>query len=136
VKREPKTNLPFRTNNASDSRLNVPFWDGQLRELHYRGQRIKTFKSPAENQEVIFAAFQKARWISVIPVPHLAEGCADPCKHLENVVARLNGHQHPPCLRFHVCAYGKNISWEPLVKQCAARKRKGRKKKRSKKSEG
>ncbi len=136
MKRQTKKRVGFHANDATGPHLDVPFWDGQLRELHYRGQRIKAFKSPAENQEAVFAAFQKADWVGVIPVPHLAACCADRRKQLENVVARLNGRQRPPSLRFHACAYGQLISWEPLARRAAARKRKVRKGKRPNKGEG
>lgn len=123
--------LPIETNDASSPLLDVPFWDSQLRQLHYRGECIKSFQSPAENQELILTALQQAGW-TLIPNPLLPDPSVDRQRQLQDAVRRLNGHQHPqPRLRFHVCNYGQSISWEPIGRARSGGKRKSRKEKRS-----
>ena len=128
MEQEPKATLPSQTTDSSPHR-DLPFWDGDLRRLHFRGECIKAFTGPAENQEAILAAFQKSGWV-VIDNPLPPDPETNQHRQLEYAVRRLNGHQYPrQRLRFHVCGYGKKISWEAICGDQRARNRRSRKKK-------
>jgi hypothetical protein len=132
---EGKTILRFTADRPGDV-AEWPRWDADLRELYFGAEVIKAFIGPAENQEAVFAAFEGANWRRVIdnPLPH--EEGVDRRKQLEWTIRRLNGNQHPPRMRFRACEYSRKIAWAPLSDMRPARKRRGGKGKRPKKSDG
>jgi hypothetical protein len=46
-----------------------PHWDEDSRELSYRGNVIKSYSQPAENQTLILRAFEDAGWAKTIESP-------------------------------------------------------------------
>jgi hypothetical protein len=118
----------LRFDTAARHGLGRPHWVQTERELFFMGELIKTFQSPAENQELILAAFQACGWQCVIDNPLPREAGVD--RQLEYTIRRLNRKQRARRLRFHVCDYGTKISWEPIVEEPPRRKPLRRKDKR------
>jgi hypothetical protein len=132
MKHESNTNLPFLMQDSPVPHSDMPFWDATLRRLYFRGECIKAFTGPAENQEAILFAFQLSTWM-LIDNPLPPDPQANRYRQLEYAVRRLNSHQHPQQrLRFHVCDYGKKIYWEAIDAKRSARKRRSAKKMRHK----
>lgn len=136
MEQEILASLPLKTEDATGPRLDMPFWDAEMRRLHFRGECIKAFTGPAQNQEAILSAFQRSGWGLINnPLPSDPEVLSH--RQLEYAVRRLNSNQHPQQrLRFRVCDYNTKIFWEALCEQPRARKRFAAKKKRRRASDG
>ena len=89
----------------------VPIWSAELRELRLGLARVKRFRQPAKNQDLILAAFQDENWAvhSDDPVP--GGDNQDAQDRLHDAVRRLN-QQKEPLIRFMPAGLGKGITWE------------------------
>jgi hypothetical protein len=94
--------------------LETPTWNESSCELFYRGELIKRFVGPAENQVRVLTAFQLNNWAEIIASPWYLSREINSRKRLLNAVQRLNGIQLNPRLRFHVCGGGKHVRWNPI----------------------
>jgi hypothetical protein len=106
----------FRPSGPFGAPVAVPQWNGQLRQLQLRGELVKAFTSPADEQEAILQVFQEQGWPKSIDNP-LSRKKTKKVRHkqLENIVRRLNGNQRSRRLRFHVCDKGRKIWWEEIL---------------------
>jgi hypothetical protein len=106
----------FRLRGPFGAAVAVPQWNGQLRQLHFRGELVKAFTSPADEQGAILQVFQEQGWPKSIDNP-LSRKKTKKVRHkqLENLVQRLNGNQRSRRLRFHVCDKGRQIWWEEIM---------------------
>ncbi len=96
------------------SERDVPVWDSDLRELRFRGELIKRYRVPAENQEMILSVFQEEGWPSVItdPLPPLV---GNNQKHrLQATIKSLNRNQLARLVRFYGNGNGEAILWNQL----------------------
>jgi hypothetical protein len=109
------TTLPFQTVAPSGTSDAVPQWDNIRRRLHFRGDCIKAYTGPAQNQEVVLAIFQTRGWPSCVDSPWHGKKGGKWKKTLENTMQRLNEHRHSPNLRFHVDGKGRQIRWEEIL---------------------
>jgi hypothetical protein len=81
-------------NNSHQMGSSLPSWDAGARELSLRGSVVKRFRTPAPSQELILAAFEKARWVSRIENPLTEESERDTQdRRLHDTIRRLNGNQ-------------------------------------------
>jgi hypothetical protein len=100
-----------QTSHAHEGRLtnrDLPHWDPERRQLHFRRQLCKQFKQPAPNQTLILDAFQEAGWPGRIddPIPPRRE--SDHRQRLADAVRGLNLNRH---LRFELDGTGEGILW-------------------------
>lgn len=92
----------------------TPCWDPQLRELSVDQILIKRFCVPAENQELILAAFQEEAWPLRIddPLPPVPEITAK--RRLHSTIQCLNRNQRTHLLHFRGDGNGCGVRWELL----------------------
>jgi hypothetical protein len=88
-----------------------PIWDPRRRELRVGDYLVKRFRVPAENQELILAAFQEEGWPDVIDDPLPPSPEIVPKRRLRDVITRLNGGQVTPILRFCGNGNGEGVEW-------------------------
>ena len=84
-------------------------WDDLLRELRLAHRVIKHFRQPANTQELILRAFQKAGWPRSIPNPLTTT--SRPRLRLREAVKNLNRAQRWPGVHFHVNHGSSLIYW-------------------------
>jgi len=89
-----------------------PVWNGQLRQLSWRGQVVKRFRVPALNQERILATFQEDSWPLRIDDPLPPPPEHDPKERLHEAIRALNRNQLNRCLRFRGDGTGRGVIWE------------------------
>jgi hypothetical protein len=90
----------------------TPEWDPLRRELRYRGQVIKRYRVPAQNQELVLEAFQELAWPDFIddPLPPTPE--QDPKERLQATIKSLNRNQLSRAIRFHGNGNGQQVYWQ------------------------
>jgi hypothetical protein len=109
---------PTAAGDASGSRLTpammTPCWDQQLRELSVDQILVKRFCVPAENQELILAAFQEEAWPLRIddPLPPVPEITSK--RRLHSTIQCLNRNQRTHLLHFRGDGNGCGVRWELL----------------------
>ncbi|MBY0455979.1 MAG: hypothetical protein K2V38_01430 [Gemmataceae bacterium] len=83
----------------------VPQWDATARRLSFRGRECKRFAKPAQNQELVLAAFQEEGWPEAIDDPL-------PGGKLGRTVESLNDRlEH---IRFRLNGAGTGVIWQPV----------------------
>ncbi len=82
-----------------------PAFDPVSRQLSYRGEILRLFKRPAENQERIVKAFHEDRWPTRIDDP-LQKG------KLNQTIRDLNRSLKQPSIRFRADGRGEGVIWE------------------------
>jgi hypothetical protein len=92
----------------------VPRWDAGLHELRWGAQLVKRFREPAQNQELILAAFEEEGWPPHLDDPLPVNDSTDPRERLHDTIKRLNRHQVNRLLRFRGDGKGTGIIWEAL----------------------
>jgi hypothetical protein len=97
---------------TSSRALRIPEWDAIRRELRYRGQVIKRYRVPAQNQELVLEAFQESGWPEFIddPLPPVPD--QDPKERLQVTIKSLNRNQLKRLIRFHGNGNGQQVYWE------------------------
>ncbi len=95
-----------------------PKWDHDHRELRFNGQVVKRYRVPAQNQELILAAFEEEGWPEFIddPLPPAAE--YNPKRRLQVTIKSLNRNQIAPLIRFHGNGNGMQIHWRTATESC------------------
>lgn len=78
-----------------------PAWDGEKRELRYRGLLVKQFRQPAGNQVPVLEAFERAGWPTVIHNPFGGADCPKAREALHAAIQNLNRRQQHRLLRRH-----------------------------------
>jgi hypothetical protein len=87
-----------------------PRWDADRRELRFRGQVLKRYRSPAPNQELVLAAFEEEGWPPRIDDPLPPHADQDSKRRLRDTIATLNRGQEK--IRFFADGRGQGICWE------------------------
>jgi hypothetical protein len=91
----------------------VPRWDANRRELTFRGLLVKRFRTPADCQESILAAFEEEGWPPRIDDPLSRRAGRDGRQHLHHVVRSLNRNQRGGRIRFGRDGHGQGVCWAP-----------------------
>jgi hypothetical protein len=91
----------------------LPLWDGQSGELHYRGRLIKRFRNAASNQRKILEEFQRQRWPEELADPLPADRGVNRKQRLHDTIKNLNRGQEAPRLRFYGADAGHAVGWKP-----------------------
>ncbi len=104
---------PHLLGGTSPSRgiIEVPCWNGTLRELTWQGQLVKKFRLPAENQEAILDQFEKEGWPLRIEDPLARLAGQDPKSRLHDAIKGLNRNQVNQLLRFRGDGSGQGVLW-------------------------
>ena len=89
-----------------------PCWNTSRRELSLRGTVVKRYRVPAQNQELILAAFEEEGWPEHIDDPLPVSDGVDSRTRLHDAINRLNGCQTNRLLRFRSNGTGTGVSWE------------------------
>jgi hypothetical protein len=92
----------------------TPHWDPVGRVLSVGEEIVKQFRVPADNQELILAAFQEEGWPSQIDDPLPPEGEIDAKRRLHDTINRLNRNQRRQLIRFKGNGNGCAIRWESV----------------------
>ena len=96
--------------HGHDKRL-VPHWDPKLHELRLNGQLVKRFKLPAQNQEIILAAFEEEGWPARIDDPLPPRHTQNPKRRLQDTIKSLNRNQKNRLVRIMGDGTGQGIRW-------------------------
>jgi hypothetical protein len=105
---------------APAAKARVPHWDGARRELWVAKSLVKRFLVPADNQELLLAAFEEEGWPPRIDDPLPPHRHLDPKRRLGEAIRRLNRNQKTRLLRFRSNGHGNGVCWE-LVRATARR---------------
>lgn len=89
-----------------------PCWNAARRELRLNGRVVKRFRVPAQNQEMILAAFEEEGWPDHIDDPLPVSDDIDPPTRLHDAINRLNGCQSHRLIRFSGNGTGTGVSWQ------------------------
>jgi hypothetical protein len=89
-----------------------PHYDAGSRTLLIRGQVVKQFKKPADNQELILISYEEERWPLYIPDPLPVRPGVDRKRRLNETIKNLNTRQVHPLVRFHGDGTGTGIVWK------------------------
>jgi hypothetical protein len=89
-----------------------PHWDDSLRELWWRGQLVKRFRTRAASQETILSALEEECWPSRIDDPLPQAAGADPFQRLHDAVRGLNRNQCHALLFFQRDGTGRGVQWK------------------------
>jgi hypothetical protein len=89
----------------------LPVWDADRRELRLGKLVVKRFRQPAENQELILAAFEEDGWPPRIDNPLASDGDTDAVDRLHDAVKKLN-RQAKRLIRFRSDGRGTGVLWE------------------------
>jgi hypothetical protein len=93
----------------------LPRWHGGRRELWLGEALVKRFRVPADNQELILAAFEEEAWPPRLDDPLPPKGDLNPKRRLAEAIHRLNGCQRQPLLHFFGDGHGSGICWEVVL---------------------
>lgn len=100
------------TRTVEASGTDRPHWDIPRRELTWRGVVVKRFRTPADCQELILAAFQEEEWPPRIDDPlGRGGGQQSPQQRLQDTVRALNRHQLAARVRFARDGTGQGVRW-------------------------
>lgn len=89
-----------------------PRWDRDSRELSVGKALVKRFRVPAENQELVLAAFEEDGWPPFIDDPLSPLPGLDCKRRLHDTINRLNRNQKQPLIRFRGHGNGCMVRWE------------------------
>jgi hypothetical protein len=92
----------------------MPHWDANSRTLSWQGQVVKEFRVPADNQELILAAFQEQDWPPRIDDPLPRSKGRDPKVCLRDTIRGLNKRQRLARLRFQADGTGTGVCWRSV----------------------
>ena len=98
----------------------VPWWDPEARTLWFRGQRVHTFRNPAEWQTQILAAFQVIGWAHSVE-PYMGTA-GKQAKRRIDAVHRLNLACRPLGFEFFLLG-DKRIRWRSISLEFTMRQR-------------
>ncbi len=88
-----------------------PHWDPVLRRLIWKGQLVKEFRIPAENQEAILDRFEIEGWPPRIEDPLEKMDGVDRKARLHDAIKGLNRNQVNPLLLFRGDGTTRGILW-------------------------
>jgi hypothetical protein len=89
----------------------APRWDAARRELRVGNAVVKHFRVPADNQELILAAFEEEGWPVQLDDPLPPRPLLDAKRRLVEAIKRLNHHQMLPLLHFEGNGHGNGLVW-------------------------
>lgn len=99
-------------NNGSSQRLQQkPHWDPRTRQLTLGEEIVKELRRPAQNQELVLAAFERSGWAACIDDPLAPELPTEAKKRLHNTINNLNRHHLSYLIRFYANGNGTGIRW-------------------------
>jgi len=91
-----------------------PCWDAALRRLTWKGQPVKEFRIPAENQEALLAQFEKEGWPLRIEDPLQRVEGLDRKARLHDSIKALNRNQVNRLVRFQGDGTTRGVLWSPI----------------------
>ena len=101
--------------SATDSKLLLPEWDRDRRQLRLAGEVVKNFKLPSPNQEAILSAFAEEGWPTRIDDPLPPVSHMNRKRRLLDTIKSLNRHQKVRSLRFMGDGRGEGVVWELIA---------------------
>jgi hypothetical protein len=75
---------------------------------------VKRFRQPAEQQELVLAAFEEQGWPPRIDDPLPGGNGVNAKQRLRDAMKNLNRHQRNRRIRFEADGTGKGILWRPV----------------------
>jgi hypothetical protein len=102
-------NLPAAITEPKTKAL--PLWDASSRELLWKEQIVKRFRTPAECQELILSVFQEEGWPPRIDDPLIGVTRRGGRDRLHDVVRSLNRNQRQARIRFGRDGKGEGVCW-------------------------
>src|SRR5262249_8719852 len=106
---------PWRPGGASREILSRPRWDAPARILWLDDVIVKQFRVPAENQELVLAAFEEEKWLPHLDDPLPPRDNLDPKRRLHDTINRLNRNQCHKALHFEGDGTGRGIRWRLIA---------------------
>jgi hypothetical protein len=88
-----------------------PHFDRDLRILWLDGAVVKRFREPAQNQELVLAAFEEDGWPERIDDPIPPHDGIDPKACLRSAIWHLNRRQEHELIRFFGDGTGEGVCW-------------------------
>jgi hypothetical protein len=92
----------------------TPHWRKSKRTLYFRGEVVKQFKVPADNQEPILDEFERRGWPEFIKNPLPSKPGMSSKKRLHFTIGRLNDKQQNKRIEFFGDGTGKSIGWRAV----------------------
>jgi hypothetical protein len=89
----------------------MPRWDTTRHQLWYGERLVKWYRSPADSQETILAAFEEDGWPPRIDDPLPMVNGMDPQERLHEAVKGLNRGQMARLLAFRRDGTGEGVFW-------------------------
>lgn len=102
---------PLMVSPSSESKLILPSWDAEQRELRFGVQPVISFQRPAPVLELILSAFEELGWPSQMDDPLTGGTSQDRTSRLQDAMKRLNRCQRPPLLLFGGDGSGRVVRW-------------------------
>jgi hypothetical protein len=90
----------------------LPKWDRDRQELTIGTIIVKRFKVPANNQEIVLAAFEEEHWPTRIDDPLPPHREQPPKRRLQETIKSLNRNRKQPLIRFLGDGTGQGVRWE------------------------
>jgi hypothetical protein len=90
----------------------LPKWDRDRQELTVGTIIVKRFKVPANNQEIVLAAFEEEHWPARIDDPLPPHREQSPKRRLQETIKSLNRNRKQPLIRFLGDGTGQGVRWE------------------------
>src|SRR5260370_37841948 len=96
-----------------DGALDLPHWNGDLREWTFLGRLVKRFRQPADSQELVLVEFERRKCQTRIdnPLPHRPG--RNRKKHMRATIENLNRYQHFRGLEVFADGTGQGIWRRP-----------------------
>lgn len=91
-----------------------PSWEPVSREFRVGNILVKQFRVPAQNQELVLAAFEEDGWPPWINDPLVPRDHVCPKRRVHDTINRLNRNQKVPLIRFVGNGSGTGFGWELL----------------------
>jgi hypothetical protein len=104
-----------RNGDFPNGKGTCPHWNAALRVLSVGGRVVKQYRVPAENQELILAAFEELSWPPHLDDPLPPAPGLDSQQRLRDTTGRLNHNQKHRLIRFHGDGHGRGLWWELLA---------------------
>jgi hypothetical protein len=90
----------------------LPRWDRDRQELSVGTIIVKRYKVPANNQEIVLAAFEEEHWPIRIDDPLPPHREQSPKRRLQETIKSLNRNRRQPLIRFLGDGTGQGVRWE------------------------
>jgi hypothetical protein len=93
----------------------IPYWDGRLLQLWWRGACIREYRHDAANQRLVLDGFEAEQWPKRLDDPLPREQGVNVKIRLCETIKGLNRGQRPHLLRFRGDGTGLGVRWEPVA---------------------